>query len=233
MNWRDITENKKNVIFVGESGCGKTELALNCAAELALVTEAEPGPKVQPEAKPQTVNLLDMDQTKGFFRARDHAEAMAESGVNLVCGEHFLDTPLVPPGVIRLLKDEEFLNVLDVGGNEIGAITMGQFAEHLKRTGSVVFFIINPFRIFSTDEEHILQMMEKIKNYGGFESFKFISNPNIGEHTDLQTALEGRETADRLADKLGIEFSAVTFPEWLNEPPQTEVIYIKRYLEYP
>ena len=66
MKWKDITENKKNIIFVGESGCGKTELALNCAVELAAAGE-------------KTVNLIDMDQTKGVYRARDFAGMLRQN----------------------------------------------------------------------------------------------------------------------------------------------------------
>lgn len=223
MEWTEKVCGKKNIIFVGESGCGKTELAINCAVELA---HKRAGQKV--------INLVDMDQTKGAFRARDHEKALAPEKVSLICGEHFLDTPVVPHGVIRLIRGDEFVNVFDIGGNEMGAITMGQFAEEIKKTDHVVFFIVNPFRILSTEELHVRAMIDKIKDYGAFENFEFIANPNIGEYTDADTVSEGMETLNSLADKLGIKFTMVTYPQWLRgKTSQQDVIYIKRYLEYP
>lgn len=228
MRWIDKVRNKKNIIFVGESGCGKTELALNCATELS-----------QDYKNIKTVNLLDMDQTKGSFRARDHEEELNQNQVTMVCGEHFLDTPVVPPGVIRLLNGSEYINVLDVGGNEMGAITMGQFAEQIQNTDSVVFFVINPFRILSLDDIHISAMVEKIRDYGAFEDFKFIANPNMGEYTDGEIAESGLETLTEIAAKMNIEFEITTLPEWLKGeieaklPQGEEPIYIKRYLQYP
>lgn len=223
MEWTDKVRGKKNIIFVGESGCGKTELSMNCAVELVHKVCGE-----------KVVNLVDMDQTKGTFRSRDHEKTLRAEKVSLICGEHFLDTPVVPHGVLRLIKGEEFVNVFDIGGNEIGAITMGQFAEEIKKTKSVVFFIINPFRLLSMNEGHIKTMIDKIKDYGDFENFEFIANPNMGEYTDADTVSEGMETLNSLADKLGIKFTMVTFPHWLKgKTSQKDVIYIKRYLEYP
>lgn len=223
MEWTDKVGGKKNIIFVGESGCGKTELSINCAVELAHKLHGE-----------KVVNLVDMDQTKGAFRSRDHEKALRAEKVSLICGEHFLDTPVVPHGVLRLIKEKDCVNVFDIGGNEIGAITMGQFAEEIKKTKSTVFFIINPFRLLSTNESHVKTMIDKIKDYGAFENFEFIANPNMGEYTDGDAVSEGMEALNSLADKLQIKFTMVTFPQWLKgKTPQQDVIYIKRYLEYP
>ena len=223
MKWKDITENKKNIIFVGESGCGKTELALNCAVELAAAGE-------------KIVNLIDMDQTKGVYRARDFAGMLRQNNAELICGEHFLDTPVVPPGVIRLLTSEEYVNVLDVGGNEMGAITMGQFSEYIRKTESMVIFAVNPFRILSLDSAHIKMMAEKIRDYGDFDGFVFAANPNMGEYTDPQTAEEGLAKAETLAEELGVDLALKVLPEWLrgsSAGEREDVIYIRRYLQYP
>lgn len=243
MRWIDIAGSKKNILFVGESGCGKTELSLNCAVELAAAQRQNASEGDAQIASPsgnsdknsfKTINLLDMDQTKPAFRARQYKDEMKAQNVELIHGEHLLDSPIVPPGMLRLLKGEAFVNVMDVGGNEIGAITMGQFADAIKATDNIVFFIINPYRILSTTEEHIRMMIDKIRDYGGFDDFRFIANPNMGEYTDAAIAEDGRKAAEELATKLGIEFEAVTFPEWAkNQEAQQDVIYIKRYLQYP
>ena len=37
MNSKDILNDKRNFIFIGESGCGKTELSLNLSKRIALM----------------------------------------------------------------------------------------------------------------------------------------------------------------------------------------------------
>ena len=61
MNSKDILNDKRNFIFIGESGCGKTELSLNLSKRIALMKKN----------MHEEVNLFDMDQTKTIFRSRD------------------------------------------------------------------------------------------------------------------------------------------------------------------
>lgn len=241
MDWIQATRNKKNIIFIGESGCGKTEIALNCACHMAAARPYGKQECVQDPAQ-RIVTLIDMDQTKSVFRARDFREIMEKQGVSLICGAQFLDTPTVPPGVIHMMESPGFINVIDVGGNETGAVTMGQFAQQVKNTETAACFIINPFRILSLDESHIQNMISRIKNYGRFEDIRFAVNPNLGEHTDSITASEGMRTAAQMAGKLGIELSFTVLPDWLRDDEtlyfpegisEDSIIFIKRYLQYP
>lgn len=224
MNWTQITKEKKNILFVGESGCGKTELAINCAVALAEVFGAD-----------KTVQLIDMDQTKGVFRARECQQEIQERGVRLLYGEQLLDTPVVPAGVKRFLKEETAINILDIGGNEIGSVTMGQFSEELEEKETIVFFVINPYRLLSCDSEHIRQMRQAIQNYGRFREYCFIGNPNMGEYTDAQTAMEGWKSLRKTAEEMQISCNVVVFPEWIREevPDMEEAVFIHRFLRYP
>lgn len=227
MNWREAIGNNKNIVFVGESGCGKTELALNCAAELGKFRK--------------NVTLIDMDQTKSVFRSREFKEELSKHNAALLCGEKFLDTPVVPHGVERLLKDKDSINVLDVGGNETGALTMGQFAKQLHVSENIVYFVINPFRIFSLDEKHISDMKERIKAYGRFVEFKLVANPNLGQHTQWEDVIEGISRLKEIfADSddapafITLEETMRSYAEKnLKELKNQKIIYIKKYLQYP
>lgn len=60
----EIEEHKK-LVMIGESGSGKTELALRICCQLRDHSDA-------------TVYMLDMDQTKPMFRSRDVADFLRE-----------------------------------------------------------------------------------------------------------------------------------------------------------
>ena len=65
---KKLLENKKNFVFVGEAGCGKSEIALNFAMGMRKLTD-----------KP--IHFFDMDQTKPLFRSRDVRERLEAEGI--------------------------------------------------------------------------------------------------------------------------------------------------------
>ena len=56
--FEELMKEKKNFVFIGEAGSGKSEIVLNVANKLAQAT----GKKV---------DLFDLDQTKPLYRSRD------------------------------------------------------------------------------------------------------------------------------------------------------------------
>lgn len=56
--FEELMKEKKNFVFIGEAGSGKSEIVLNIAHKLAEQT----GKKVE---------LFDLDQTKPLYRSRD------------------------------------------------------------------------------------------------------------------------------------------------------------------
>ena len=82
----DLLKEKKNFLFIGEAGSGKSEIVLNVAAKLAEQT----GAKVQ---------VFDMDQSKPLYRSRDMKDAFAQKGVEINYQLQFLDAPTVVGGV--------------------------------------------------------------------------------------------------------------------------------------
>lgn len=49
--------------------------------------------------------------------------------------------------------------MLDVGGDYIGARSIGGYAPLLNRDGTTVYYVINPFRPWSATLEHIDQVL--------------------------------------------------------------------------
>lgn len=224
MSW-EIVKGARNIVFVGESGCGKTELAINCA--LALKKQYED----------RRITLLDMDQSKPSFRSRDARKAVEDGGVELVFGEQLMESPIVPPGIKKRLMDKSGINVLDVGGNEIGSVNMGQFEEYFNDGDTVVFFVISPYRLLSLDGEHIKTMMKAVEEFSKLKDFRLIGNPNMGEYTDAAVVTEGWDLIQERLGELGVTCDIAAIPEWLSEVELPESCHhrlmIRRYLQYP
>ena len=185
----EIGESRK-LVLIGEAGSGKTELAMNIAAQLKLVTQA---PAV----------FLDMDQTKPLFRARDAAQALREQGVTFNVAQQFLDAPVVPHGVKAALSDPEVYVVMDVGGNKAGALCLGQYAQELEEAKAQVFYTINPYRSFSQTAGHIAQTMEMILSACRMQDIRIVGNPYIGPQTTPEDYRAGAEHLESMLQEIG------------------------------
>ena len=182
---------KKNFVFVGEAGSGKSELAINFARRLVTMTD-----------KP--VHFFDLDMTKPLFRSRDAAASLEASGVIVHFMEQFMDAPTLVGGVNPLLRDENAIVIMDVGGDHIGARSIGGFAPLLNRADAAVFYIINSYRPWSDTIDHIDETLGKILGVSHIQltQLTLVSNPNNGsESTTAQEVIDGhRQTVEMVGE---------------------------------
>lgn len=220
-----LSSDTTNFVFLGEAGGGKSELALNVACALA-------------EAGGKPVHFFDLDMTKPLFRSRDRRDMLEAAGVEVHYEEQFMDAPTLTGGVRRLLNDQNCYTVLDVGGDYIGARSIGGYAPLLNRDGTTIYYVINPFRPWSATLEHIDKVLGETLGVSHVElaRLKLVGNPNLGPETTPADVAEG---AQQLVDMVGpykpVEFLCVqdqlcpALPEGLPCP----VLPIRLYLTYP
>lgn len=198
-----VEKQIRNWVILGESGCGKTEVSLYLA-------------KAKRKEGQKRVTLIDMDQTKGMFRSRDFADALQKEGINVVSGAHFMDMPVIPHGVEKLLLDKDVINILDVGGNEAGAVSLGQFSELINMDATKILYLLNPYRNFSRTTGDIKMLMESIQNIGQVKQVAVFCNPNVGAGTTEEDVLEGCKRMEGLLAPLGLEPEGLVIPCWVD-----------------
>ena len=211
----EIEEHKK-LVMIGESGSGKTELALRICCQLRDHSDA-------------TVYMLDMDQTKPMFRSRDVADFLREKGVLFPIEKQFMDAPVVPHGVKTILSDRESYAVLDVGGNKAGALCLGQYAQELLEADAAVFYTINPYRCFSNSADHIRETMEMVLSCS-LREIRIVGNPYIGPETTPEDFCWGLERLKQMLDELGLKMYAALVPDHLAGQEAIAPSLPKRYM---
>lgn len=225
INYKEFTNNKSNFIFVGEAGSGKSEIAINFAKYLVDLNE-----------KP--VHFFDMDMTKPLFRSRDVREEIESMGIIFHHEEQFFDAPTVVGGVNLLLKDESCYVVMDVGGNDIGARAIGGFAAKINGDNTEVYYVLNAYRPWSGELNHIdgtLSSILKISHIK-LEKVRIISNPNNGVSTTVDEVLEGNSKILQMIKPLiDIEFTCVSdiLYDEVKKRTDTPLMPIHLYLTYP
>lgn len=194
-----------NAVFLGEAGCGKSELAVHLALVLA--------------SRGQEVHFFDLDQTKPLMRSRDTKGLLEAAGVTVHFEQQYADAPTQVGGLIPLLLDEGKTVILDVGGNDTGAKLIGGYA-HLLKTADV-WFVVNPYRPWSATTEHIDGTLSAILRASRLKMPRFLLNPNLGGSTTLAEYLDGvRQGLEMLSPYVAVEAAAV--PAGLYEQARAE-----------
>ena len=216
---------KRKFIFIGEAGSGKSEIALNAAVYLAKRFSV-------------TVHFFDMDMTKPLFRSRDLAEVMKQENVIIHFEEQFFDAPTLVGGVNEYLNDPDSFVVMDVGGDHVGARSIGGFILNSRRKNYVPYYVLNAYRPWSDNIDHVDGTLGQILAvcHIQIQDLHMISNPNLGADTSVSDVIAG---ADRMDEVVGpyIPVDFVCVKEELYDEVKAlddrEYFPLHRYLEYP
>ncbi len=170
----------RNIVFLGEAGCGKSEIAVNLALRMAAENRGD-------------IHFFDMDMTKPLFRSRDAADLLERTGVQMHFERQFMDAPTLTGGVRPLLADQQCWTILDAGGDYIGARSVGGFSALLNQAHTTVCYVVNPYRPWSLDLEHIDKVLSQILqvSHVRLEKLTFIGNPNLGVRTTADDVMAG------------------------------------------
>lgn len=221
---RELLKTKKNFVFVGEAGSGKSEIAINFALCAAKLTD-------------KAVHFFDMDQTKPLFRSRDVAGRLETEGIVFHYEDQFFDAPTIPGGVRNHLADEGSVVILDVGGDHIGSRLIGAFSPFLNRPNTQNFFVINAYRPWSRDLVTIDGTMARVLGMARIDlaNVSIMSNPNVGTSTTAEEVIAGNEQVKELiGEYLDVEYMCAMehlCPE-IQGKTDTPLLPIRLYLTY-
>jgi ABC-type oligopeptide transport system ATPase subunit len=192
--FEDLMNEKKNFVFIGEAGSGKSEIVLNVALRLA-------------EATGRPVDLFDLDQTKPLYRSRDMKDEFAKRGVTIHYQDQYLDAPVMVGGVrVSLVSDHYTL--LDIGGGHQAAKFAGAYADLLSKDDSVPVYIINPYRPWTKSVDAIDGTMRHILGSMRLDHIYMLGNPNLGYTTTVNEFMDGLKKIDKLLDGFTVVNSA-------------------------
>ncbi|MBQ6623603.1 MAG: hypothetical protein IJH57_03185 [Mogibacterium sp.] len=184
--FEELMDEKKNFVFIGEAGSGKSEIVLNVAAKLA-------------ERTGKAVDLFDLDQTKPLYRSRDMQAEFAKCGVTIHYQDQYLDAPVMVGGVRASLVSENY-TLLDIGGGHQAAKFAGAYSDLLSKDDSAPVYIVNPYRPWTKSVDAIDATMKHILGSMRLDHIYILGNPNLGYATTPEEFLEGIKRINELFD---------------------------------
>lgn len=188
MNFKRIT------IISGHYGSGKTNIAVNLALDL--------------KKQCQKVAIADIDIVNPYFRTKDSEELFKKHNIRLICSKYAnsnVDIPALPQEIYSITDDKEQFVILDVGGDERGALALGRLSDKIVSEQNFdMFFVINKFRPLTKDAESCLEVMREIENACKIKFTGIINNSNLGEITTSDDVLSSLNFANEVANKSGL-----------------------------
>ncbi len=220
----DLIGKKTNFIFVGVAGSGKSEIAINFAKYLAHLGD-----------KP--VHFFDMDMTKPLFRSRDVIDEVERMGITFHHEVQFMDAPTMVGGVDNHMRDNNCYVVMDVGGDYIGARSIGGYAPGLNKNNTNVYYVLNAYRPWSDNIDHIDYTLGQILGVSHIQlgQIHMINNPNNGLTTTAEEFIEGcKKMSEIVSPYIAVDFACVKedLYEQVREVCDVPLMPVHLYLTY-
>ena len=163
---------KPCVAVCGHYGAGKTNLTVNLALSAAQAGER--------------VTVIDLDIVNPYFRTADFRELFREAGIRLIAPLYAgtnLDLPVLPPSVGTAIRAGEGRVLLDVGGDDDGAVALGGFSALLEERGYSMVYVVNSRREPEPDPREEAALLLRIQNASRLLVTHLVNNTNLGPET--------------------------------------------------
>ena len=185
---------KRVTLFAGHYGSGKTNIAVNYALKLRREGAA--------------VKIADLDVVNPYFRTKDSAAELEQAGIELISpafANSNVDLPALPQEVYSLVQNRGFYAIMDIGGDERGALALGRYRPYiLEENNYEMIFVANFYRPLTRTAEQALEVMREIEAAGGIAFTAIVNNSNLGEETTADDILSTASEAEKLCALSGL-----------------------------
>lgn len=213
-------------VFTGHFGSGKTEISINYALKLA-----EMGKRVC---------IADLDIVNPYFCTRDEEQFLESKGIKLVATPKELSNAelgTIPLNTLTVFNDKTYEVVLDVGGDDQGAVALGQYNRYFREEDYDMHFVVNTTRPFTQDANSVIEYIREIERASRLKVKYLINNANLSYETTQEDILRGQEIVKEVSKitDLPIAFTAIRedLVEELRDKIEGEIFPLRLFMLPP
>ena len=185
---------KRITLFAGHYGSGKTNIAINYARALKRAGEK--------------VAIADLDIVNPYFRTKDSAAELQADGIDLVVSDFAnsnVDFPALPKEIYALVAERDRKIVMDIGGDDRGALALGRYVPDIKAEGNYeMLAVVNAARPLTQTALDTVEVLREIEAASQLPFTGIVNNTNVGAETSAETVLGSVHYANEVAALMGI-----------------------------
>ena len=202
-------------IITGHYGSGKTEFSVHFAISLSKLNKR--------------VALVDLDIVNPYFRSREKNMLLNNYGIQVIgssIGDSNIaaDLPAIPAEANFFLESQDYITILDVGGNAEGARVLSRFSKKIKKQNYDMYIVINANRPQTSDLENVQNMIYNIEAVSGLQVNGLINNTHMLKETAEKDILKGFDLCQKVSREMDIPIIYNVIPEYLNSKINHNVI---------
>ncbi len=127
-----------------------------------------------------------------------------------------MDLPALPQDVYAITDDPGLTAVIDVGGDDRGALALGRWRDAiLAENNFEMLFVVNRFRPLTRDASSTLEVLREIEAACRMPFTAVVNNSNLGEETTAETIRTSVAYADEVCRLSGLPLKMTTVSEQL------------------
>lgn len=181
---------KRITLFAGHYGSGKTCIAVSYAK---LVKKSG-----------FDTSIVDLDIVNPYFRTKDSEKELKDAGIDIIASEYAntnLDAPALPKEIYSVISNKNLHLVIDVGGDDRGAVALGRYAEDIKSGNDYeMLFVANCYRPLTKTAEDALEVMREIEIASKLKFTGIVNNSNIGKLTTGEDVMASQNFINKLSE---------------------------------
>lgn len=206
-------------IVTGHFGSGKTEFAVNMALQSRGKTA-----------------ILDMDTVNPYFRTADAEKVLTDKGIRVILPLFVntnVDIPALTGEVISVFADKSTTAIFDVGGDDEGAMALGQYCRFFSEEAYDMYFIINTKRPLTREKDEIIAYLRAVEAASRLRVTHLVNCTHLGAETTTDIVLEGQLITEKVSRETGIPIGFTAVKKELadkikvNNPVMGIELYIK------
>ena len=198
-----MNTNKRITLLCGHYGSGKTNVAVNLALRERTLHEK--------------VAVADLDIVNPYFRTKDSSAEFEAAGIRLICSDYAntnVDIPALPPDLYAITDDKSIRVLIDVGGDDRGALALGRLAPSILEEDSYeMLMVINGYRPLTRDAASTLEVLQEIEAACGIPFTGLVNNSNLGNDTTADDVLASLAYAEEVSRITGLPVVMTAFHE--------------------
>ena len=189
--------DRRILVVTGHYGSGKTEFCVSLAMLLAKAGFGPYGKRA----------LVDLDIINPYFRSRERRAMLEAAGVPVYGSayghEVTAEIPELAANIRTPLEDRDCRVIMDVGGNESGALVLRQFGKYLTGKDTLNLCVVNANRPETRTVEGAIGHIRAIEANMGMAVDGVISNTHLLRETDAACVEKGHTLCEAVCAQTG------------------------------